>query len=66
MKMISLGGPQLLSKEKRLKFTQKLTTMRPDSTLHDDSTSDFNLLFLLCKVDRVCNETRARVCGPLI
>ena len=33
-------------------------TMQLDSTLHDDSTSDFNHLFLLCKVERVCNETR--------
>ena len=32
--------------------------MRLDSTLHDDSTTDFNHLFLVYKVERVCNETR--------
>ena len=37
--------------------TQKITTTRLDSTLHDDSTSDFNHLFLLCQVERVCRNS---------
>ena len=53
--MISLGEHQLLSKEKhRARFNI-------DSILRCtiiNSTSAFNHLFLLCKVERVCNETR--------
>ena len=49
--MMSLGGPQLLSKGKHSAHFNIVL-------FYLSKNYDFNRLFLLCKVERVCNETR--------
>ena len=56
--MVSFGGSRLLSKEKHGAHFNVVLLYRIIYKLHNDPAYDFNHLFLLCKDERVCIETR--------